>query len=34
LQSPKPLDPRGFFMFKKRWCRFWCRFVPDLLFSF
>src|ERR1700691_898585 len=34
LQRPKPLDPRGFFMLKNRWCHFWCHHVPDLLWSF
>ena len=33
LQRPKPLNPRGFFMFKKHWCHYWCHFVPDLLLS-
>jgi hypothetical protein len=31
LQIQKPLSRRGFFMLEKLWCRFWCRFVPDLL---
>jgi hypothetical protein len=34
LQRNEPLDPRGFFMLEKRWCHFWCHFVPDLLWSF
>src|SRR5579859_3665369 len=31
LQRSKPLSLRGFFLLEKLWCRFWCRFVPDLL---